>query len=92
MFQKSLLIDAWNVAFSVEFNRRDLKAFADLLETDNYVRADTVRLQTGLRQSGRQRHRKAAGMRRADQFFRIRARAFFKPRREGILSFKSAAA
>src|SRR5438128_2716807 len=92
LFEKSLLINAGHFAFGVEFNRSDLEAFANLLETYIRLRANSRWIVTGLRQSRRQRHRKTSGMRRANQFLRIRPRAFFKPRREGILTLKSAAA
>src|SRR2546429_4100146 len=92
LFEKSCFIDAGHFAFGVEFNSRDLEAFANLLETDAGLRANSRRIVTGLRQSRRQRHRKTSGMRRADQLLRIRPCAFFEPRREGILTFKSAAA
>src|SRR5205807_7363551 len=92
MIKKSALVDAGNFGFGIEFDRGDRESFANLLQTDTRVGADSCRLETGLRQPGGKGHRKASGMRRADQLFRIRTRPFFKPRREGILTFKSAAA
>src|SRR5207245_9624611 len=48
VLEKSLFIDPRHFAFSVEFNRRDLESFANLLDTDVCIRADASRILAAL--------------------------------------------
>src|SRR5438128_1887094 len=85
------LIDARDVAFGCEIDARDAPSLLGLIEVHGRRRSNFLRLVAGLGERAGDGHGKAAGMRRADQLFWIRAGAILHPALERIRSLEGAA-
>src|SRR5690606_27887381 len=78
------LVDPRHFRLGLELDARNGEAAALLLDVHGRYGVDALRGVAGRGQPRRERHREAAGMRRADQLFGIGAVAAFEPRAERI--------
>src|SRR6185369_3521179 len=85
------LVDPRHLGLVVELDAGDLEALAYLLQVDFGRGGDALRIESRAAETGRQRHRKAAGVRGADQLFGIGPLGFLEARAEGVRPFESAA-
>src|SRR5437764_5028450 len=85
------LVDARDVAFGRKLDARHPPSRVALVEMHGRLGSNFLRLMTGLREPVGERHRKTAGVRRADQLLRIGAGTILHPALERIRSLEGAA-
>src|SRR6266571_8311117 len=89
---EGLRVDLRDLGFGVEIDARDPERLADLLQVHLRARLDPLRRKAGPPETGGERHREAAGMRRADQLLGVRPRPALEARRERVGPLEGAAA